>query len=156
MSAATTVRKFLEERHVRCDMVPHPHTATALDAAMSAQISAECVAKAVMVGDDSGYMMAVVPASHQVKLKRLRDATGRNLHFVPELEFAQMFPDCEVGAIPALGKAYGMDMVWDDALAEKSDIYFEAGDHESLMHVSGRDFVELMRDYRHGRISVHR
>lgn len=156
MATATTVRKYLEEHHVRCDTVPHPATATTLGAAMAAQISADCVAKAVMLGDEKGYMMAVVPASHQVKLKRLREATGRDLHLVREMEFAQMFPDCEVGAIPPIGRAYGMDMVWDDSLAAKSDIYFEAGDHESLMHVSGKDFIDMMVDCKHGCISVHR
>jgi len=47
-----------------------------------------------------------------------------------------------------------MPMIWDDCLAEKSDIYFEAGDHESLMHVNSRDFVDLVRSSSHGCIST--
>lgn len=154
MSTAMTLSRFLKEHHVECDPMIHPHTATSWESAMAANVEPDCVAKAVMLGDERGLMMAVVPASHQVKMKQLRKATGRHLHFVSEDEFAAMFPDCEVGAIPAVGQAYGMETVWDDCLAEQSDIYFEAGDHECLMHVRTRDFVDMMRDSRHGRISV--
>lgn len=157
MTTATTLRKFLQAHHVECETVPHPHTATTLDSAIAARINSDCMAKAVMLGDDDGQMvMAVLPASHQLKLKQVRKATGRHLHLVREMDFAQLFPDCEVGAIPALGNAYGMDMVWDDCLADQSDIFLEAGDHESLVHVTGRDFIDLVRDCRHGSISVHR
>jgi Ala-tRNA(Pro) deacylase len=151
-----TIQKFLEEHHVQCDMMAHPYTATAMEAALAANVDVDCMAKAVLVGDERGLMMAVVPASHQLRLRQLRKETGRNLHMVAEPEFAARFPDCEVGAIPPLGPAYGMDMVWDDCLAEQSDIYFEAGDHESVMHVTARDFVDMMRDCQHGCISRHR
>ena len=156
MSTATTIRNYLQQHHVECDAMIHHHTATALESALAANVDADCVAKAVMVGDERGLMMAVVPASHQVKMKRLREATGRNLHLLKEGDFARRFPDCEIGAIPAIGHAYGMEMVWDDCLAEHADIYFEAGDHECLMHVSTRDFIDMVGDSRHGRISSQR
>lgn len=153
MSTATTIRNYLQQHHVECDAMHHPHTATAFESAMAANVDADCVAKAVMVGDELGLMMAVVPASRQVKIRELRKATGRNLHMLREGDFARRFFDCEVGAIPPIGQAYGMEMVWDDSLAEQLDIYFEAGDHECLMHVSGRDFIDMVGDSRHGRIS---
>jgi Ala-tRNA(Pro) deacylase len=154
MSTANAIRRFLEDHHVRSETMPHAHTATALASARVAQVDAESMAKAVMVGDDQGLLMAVVPASHYVEMRELRRQTGRPLHLVPEREFAGRFPDCELGAIPPFGEAYGMPMIWDDCLAEKSDIYFEAGDHESLMHLSARDFVDLVRSSSHGCISI--
>lgn len=156
MSTATTIRNYLQQHHVECDTMRHHHTATAFESAMAANVDADCVAKAVMVGDDRGLMMAVVPASHQVRMRSLRAATGRDLHLLKEDEFARRFPDCEIGAIPAIGRAYGMEMVWDDCLAEHPDVYFEAGDHECLMHVSSRDFIDMAGDSRHGRISRQR
>lgn len=86
MSTATTIRNYLKQHHVECDAMHHPHTATALESAMVANVDADCVAKAVMVGDELGLMMAVVPASHQLKIKRLRQTTGRNLHLLTERE----------------------------------------------------------------------
>ncbi|MDO8931264.1 MAG: YbaK/EbsC family protein [Rhodocyclaceae bacterium] len=156
MSTATTIQRFLQQHHVECDAMHHPHTATAWESAMATNVEPDCMAKAVMLGDDKGLMMAVVPASHDVKLRQLRRETGRKLRILREREFARLFPDCEVGAIPPIGPAYGMEMVWDDCLAEQSDIYFEAGDHENLMHVSSHDFVDMLRGSRHGCISSQR
>lgn len=153
MATAARLRKFLEDRHIRSESLPHPHTATTQGSATAAHVDADCVAKAVMVGDEQGLMMAVIPASHHVKMKHLRRETGRRLHFIAERDFAAMFPDCEIGAIPPLGAVYGMEMIWDDCLAEQSEIYFEAGDHENLLHVSGREFVDMVRDSPHACIS---
>ncbi len=156
MSTAAMIRKYLDEHHVHYDTKAHAPTATALDAASSAHVAPDCVAKAVMLGDDQGCLMAVIPASHHIRMKELRKATGRQLHLLPEGEFSRLFPDCQVGAVPPLGRAYGLELVWDDCLGEQSEIYFESGDHESLMHVSGRDFIDMVRDSRHGSFSNHR
>ena len=65
-----------------------------------------------------------------------------------------MFADCEVGALPAMGPAYGLETVVDDVLSEQPDIYFEAGDHEQLIHVSAETFHILMGErIRHGQFS---
>jgi Ala-tRNA(Pro) deacylase len=56
----------------------------------------------------------------------------------------ECFPDCDAGAVPALGPAYGLDTIWDDGLLERSDLYFDAGDHEPLLHVSTTDFAGML------------
>jgi Ala-tRNA(Pro) deacylase len=61
----------------------------------------------------------------------------------------------EVGAIPPLGQAYGIEVVVDDSLGENSDIYFEAGDHTSLIHMRSKDFKDLMKTAQHGTFSRH-
>ena len=43
-----------------------------------------------------------------------------------------LFKDCEFGAVPPLGLAYGMSTVIDDCLSEQPEIYFEAGDHDRI------------------------
>jgi hypothetical protein len=55
--------------------------------------------------------------------------------------------------VPALGAAYGLKVVVDDSLAQLSDIYFEAGDHSNLVHVSGTSFQKLMANARHGKFT---
>ena len=79
---------------------------------------------------------------------------NRNLGLAAESELGNLFFDCEIGALPALGPAYGVETVVDDALAEQPDIYFEAGDHEQLIHVSAETFQALLGDaIRHGHFS---
>jgi Ala-tRNA(Pro) deacylase len=55
-----------------------------------------------------------------------------------------MFDDCAEGAIPPLGDAYGYEVILDNSLASLSDVYFEAGSHTDLVHLSGNDFRALM------------
>jgi Ala-tRNA(Pro) deacylase len=55
-----------------------------------------------------------------------------------------------------LSNAYGLDVIWDEQLTNASEIYIEAGDHESLIHLHGEDFCKLMEDLPHNIISTGR
>ena len=70
-----------------------------------------------------------------------------------ESEFKALFDDCEQGAVPALGEAYGIQVIWDDELAYTADIYIEAGDHEHLIWLERKDFKKLMASLPHTIIS---
>ncbi|MCK4834799.1 MAG: hypothetical protein KAT12_08470 [Gammaproteobacteria bacterium] len=54
-----------------------------------------------------------------------------------------------------IGDAYGIEVIFDDRLNECGDVYFEAGDHTDLVHVSVIDFRGLMGNACHGEISHH-
>ena len=69
-----------------------------------------------------------------------------------EDEFARLFGDCEAGAVPPLGPAYRIETYLDDALTSLANVYFEAGDHRTLIHVTGDEFHRLMRTVPHGQI----
>jgi Ala-tRNA(Pro) deacylase len=77
----------------------------------------------------------------------------RPVSMATEEEIATLFPDCEIGAIPPVGAAYGLETVVDDSFDRVSDIYFEAGDHRSLVHISDKEFHNLMMDCRYCHIS---
>ena len=59
---------------------------------------------------------------------------------------AGLFPDCEEGAVPPVGKAYGLRSLLDRALLEQPEIFFEAGDHEHLLKMSGQNFQALQAE----------
>jgi Ala-tRNA(Pro) deacylase len=63
------------------------------------------------------------------------------------------YADCEPGAVPALGEAYGIQVIWDDDLQYTADVYIEAGDHEHLIRLERRDFRNLMKSLPHTVIS---
>lgn len=46
--------------------------------------------------------------------------------------------------------AYGTQTWLDDSLLAHPDVYFEAGDHQELVHMSLAQFVDLMADARRG------
>jgi len=124
--------------------------------AEAAQISGEQVAKGVLLKDESGYLLAVLPASYNIRVGTLRDLLNRPVELAPESDLVAVFPDCEVGAVPALGSAYDVPTVVDDSLVKLSEIYFEAGDHEELIKVTGAAFADLLGPAEHLRFGVHK
>lgn len=150
MAVAETVHRFLVQHAIDYDLVPHPHTGSSHESAQAAHISEDHIAKAVLVKDEAGYAMVVVPASHWVEMKHLRKELNRELHLAEETEMGSLFPDCEVGAVPPLGPAYGIETFLDEAIVSLANVYFEAGDHQQLIHVSGDGFLALLSGVRQG------
>ena len=155
MYLSHTVTRFLGNRSVPYESIPHRHTMTSNQTAFSAHVPRDKVAKAVLFGDEEHYVLAIIPASGRVDTDALRDLVGaRSIMLAGEDEIAMMFPDCELGAIPAVGPAYGLDTVVDASLLVQPDVYFEGGDHEHLVHVTGADFRRLMTGVKRGLISL--
>jgi Ala-tRNA(Pro) deacylase len=144
MSIAKTVKSYLDSHQLSYEILQHPHTSSSAETADAAYIWDDQLAKSVLLEDERGYVMAVLPASHRVDLKKLRHAMHRHLEFATEAELARIFGDCEVGAIPPLGEAYGIPVVWDDHLSNLGCVYFEAGDHEDLVYMGGAEFRQLL------------
>ena len=154
MATALTVQQFLDESRLPFDLVTHPHSSTSLQSAKAAHIAPLQLAKAVLLEEHGQLVMAVLPATKHVHLGTLRHQFKRDFGLATEQAVRQTFGDCEPGAIPALGGAYGIETIWDDSLMSSADLYFEAGDHENLVHLRTEYFLELVRDCQHGEFSV--
>ena len=152
MALALTLRKYLAENGVAYDLLPHTHTSSSMNTAGAAHIEAECLAKSVILEDEDGYLMAIVPATKHVKIGKVNKALNRHMGLATEPELESIFFDCELGAIPAIGNAYSMETIVDDHLSEQPDIYLEAGDHEDLVHIKGSSFRRLMKHSAHAKI----
>jgi Ala-tRNA(Pro) deacylase len=108
----------------------------------------------VVLEDEQGFLMVVLPSSRQVNMQELHRQLNRNLVLATENELGGLFADCEIGALPPIGPAYGVETVVDDAIAEQPDIFFEAGDHEQLIHVTAETFQTLLgENVQRGRFS---
>ena len=154
MATAITVRQFLDESRLPFELVTHPHSSTSLQSARAAHIAPLQLAKAVLLEVQGQLVMAVLPATMHLHLGTLRHHFKRDFGMATEQTVRQTFGDCDPGAIPALGGAYGIETIWDDSLMDCADLYFEAGDHEHLVHVRTEDFLELVRECQHGDFSV--
>ena len=155
MGIAISLRSFLESHHLAYETVYHEYAESSQRCASAAHRPGEKVAKAVLLKDDDGYMLAVLPATHRLHFGQLHHTLKRHVGLATEYETTALFSDCQVGAIPPAGLLYDIDTVVDDALLEQSDIYFEAGDHNHLIHMSREDFKKLMGDATHTSISYH-
>lgn len=149
MSIAITLKNYLEQTGVEYELVPHPYSRNSIETAEQAHIPPEKLAKSVILEDEGGYLMAVCPATCKIKLGDLYHETNRKLQFANEAELADMLGDCVLGAVPPVGDLYDIDVIVDTELFMQPDVYFEAGDHEDLIHVSAEGFQQLMRNAEH-------
>jgi Ala-tRNA(Pro) deacylase len=144
MAIASRVEDYMARHGVHYDVIAHPHSHSSMETAQLAHVRGELVAKSVVLEDDDGFVMAVLPSTCHVRLGQLSRQLNRNLRLATESELSSLFADCDLGAIPPVGLAYGVPTVMDEALANQPEIYFEAGDHEMLIRMKRDDFGVLM------------
>lgn len=145
MAISLKLRNYLNRCGVAFEEVPHERTMHAAQAAQAAHVPGRRLAKSVLVRAGDEYVLAVVPASRRVELERLERWLGRPVNLADELESVTIFGDCELGALPPIGAAFGLEAIVDDELMSGDDIYFEGGDHRTLVHVQAGDWRHLVR-----------
>ena len=102
-------------------------------------------AKTVIIKVDDKIAMAVLPASYRIDFDGLKKAlNSKKIELATEEEFAKLFPDCEIGAMPPFGNLYNMDVYVDDSLTEDDEITFNACSHNELMRMAYKDFEKLV------------
>lgn len=153
MSIAKTVENYLQQHGIAYTVVQHPPSISSKQTAEAAHIPPDRIAKAVVLADDKGFLMAVIPGDRHVQVHKLSDKLGRRLELVHESRIAPIFKDCEPGAIPPVGPAYGMETIVDDSLVGREKVFFIGGDHEKLMCTDGEAFLRLLSAARHGQFS---
>lgn len=153
MPMSPTVHTCLSNAGVEYEVVRHPHSHSSTETAQTAAIPGDQLAKTILLEDEQGYVGAVLPSTHHLRLPKLWDQTGRRLSFADESDIRQVFKDCELGAIPPVCTAYGMKTLMDESMSTQPDIYFEAGDHETLIHMRTEQFMRLMEHAEKGHFS---
>ena len=155
MAMALTLEEYLKDSEVSYDILTHTPTMNSMSTAAAAHVSGDLIAKSVILEDESGYLMVVVPATHHLNLGHVSNLLNRRLGLATEEELAELFWDCDLGAIPPIGDAYGMEVIMDESLGSCPDVFFESGDHTHLVHMTGKEFRELMSHVDHAQISYH-
>ncbi len=136
--------EVLSERHVHFERLRHRPTFTANRMAQTLHVHGKEVAKAVLLRAGFGYVLAVLPATHQVDLCLVREELGEEwVELASEREVEQLFADCEPGAHPPFGSLYNIQTLMDESLAEDDAIVFEGQNHEEAYRIAFRDYEAL-------------
>jgi Ala-tRNA(Pro) deacylase len=154
MSIAPILQRYLDQ-NVTYDVIQHDTTMSSARTAEVCHISGDCLAKGIVLRRDGGYMLAVLPASHHILLQDLRLQLDDKVDLASEEEIAQLYRDCANGAVPPVGACYGLDVIVDESIVAQPEIYMEAGDHATLIHLNHEQFARLTADARRGRFSIH-
>src|SRR5581483_4134960 len=130
-------------------------TMSSARSAQACHVPGDRVAKAIVLRRNDGYMLAVLPALHHLRLASLRERLGDDVDMANENEVSGIFADCANGAVPPAGICYGLKLIVEDSIQKEPEVYMEAGDHETLLHLSRSQFARLTADAMHGHFSMH-
>ena len=140
------LKQFLDTQGIKYVAISHSRAYTAQEIAACAHIPGKDLAKTVIVKLDQKMAMVVLPATKKVNLDVLKDITGVNkVELATEAEFKDMFPGCELGAMPPFGNLYDMEVFVAEPLAEDDQIAFNAGSHTELIKLAYSDFERLVK-----------
>lgn len=138
--------EFLDMSRVCYAHTRHSLAYTALEVAFAEHISPHKLAKTVVYATDQGYGLAVLPADTIVSMRALGAyLNDPNLRLATEHELKQLFPACEVGAMPPLGNMFYLPVIVDSSVAEQEFIAFNGGTHRDVFHMSYGDFDRLVK-----------
>ncbi len=140
------LKELLNAHAVRYTVMSHPSAYTAQEIAQATLIPGKALAKTVMVKIDGRLSMGVLPAAYRIDLAALKEAVGAaTVELASESEFAEIFPDCETGAMPPFGNLYGLPVLVAQSLTENQEIAFNAGTHTEVIKMDFADFARLVK-----------
>lgn len=154
MTISPTLHQYLAAEGIEYTEIPHVLTMSSALTAQACHVSGDRLAKAIVLRRSDGYLLAVLPASHRLRLADLRARFGDDIALAAESEIDRLFEDCAHGAVPAAGICYGLDVIVDDGIRMQPDVYMEAGDHETLLHLGRAQFARLTAGSLHGCFSA--
>ena len=146
MPILAKLREFLEAHKVPYSVHSHPEAYTAQEIAALQHVKGRQLAKVVMAKAGAGFVMLVLPADHRVDFGGLKAVLGgQEVRLAQEAEFRDLFPGCEVGAMPPFGNLYGLPVYVDRSLEKDAEIVFNAGTHALTAKVALRDYLALVK-----------
>jgi Ala-tRNA(Pro) deacylase len=144
MQCKQRLEQYLADNSVQFTGQHHRRAYSAQHIAALEHVSGKEFAKVVMVMADDRPVMAVVPAARWLRLDQARAALDADeVRLANEAEFAPLFPDCEVGAMPPFGNLYDVPVYVDEDLAGNEEIVIQAGTHEDTVRLRYDDFARL-------------
>jgi Ala-tRNA(Pro) deacylase len=142
------VPDYLAEQQVRFETLWHAPAFSAQQRAKVLHVPGRQVAKSVLLAAAEGFLLAVLPATHQIDPFRLAHELGGPVRLADDREIARVFRDCEWGVVPPFGTLYGLSTLLDDSLAADDLLIFEGNTHVEAVRVRCADFERLEKPRR--------
>jgi Ala-tRNA(Pro) deacylase len=138
--------QYLERNGIRYSHSVHRPALTAIETAAAECMPPHDLAKPVVYVGSTGFGIAVVPADELVDLLEVGRLLGISyIRLANEAELAELFPDCELGAMPPFGQPYEMPVLLDAEVAAQEFVAFAIGTHRDVVRMSGADYRKLVR-----------
>lgn len=147
MTVSARLKTFLDDNRIHYTVMTHTPAYTAQAAAATLHVPGKELAKTVVLRAGEDTLLAVLPASHHVSLKKLGAIVGKPVRLATEQEFADLFSECELGAMPPFGQLYNLPVYMDETLTADEEIIFNAGTHRDAVRMRYEDFARLAKPW---------
>ena len=137
---------YLRSVHVPFTAFSHEAAFSAQQGAARSHVPGRSWAKTVICFAGDEPIAAVVPANLMVDLEQLRVlADAAAIRLACERELAEIYPDCELGAISPFTSRWSMRVFVDRTFVGEPEMVFSAGTHTDAIRMHYGDFAELTR-----------
>jgi Ala-tRNA(Pro) deacylase len=137
------IADYLADQLVPFEALLHAPAFSSSRRARHLRLAGRDVARAVLLVGPEGFLLAVLPATHEIDLSVLMRYWGGPVRLARVEEAARLFFDCEWGAVPAFGNLYGLPTLLDESVPASAQVVFEIGSHFQDVRLSCEDFERL-------------
>lgn len=135
------LQSYLDDMGASYRVSRHPIAYTAQDLAAAEHVPGRQVIKPVVVKADGRFVMCALPASYRIDLDALRaQLQAHEVSLAEEVKLADLFPGCELGAEPPIGRLFGLPMLMDESITADDRVTFQAGTHSDAVTMSLAEF----------------
>jgi Ala-tRNA(Pro) deacylase len=146
MTNVSKLVKYLSDNGVDFRVQSHLPAYSAHNVAMATHVHDSKVAKVLAIHAGAQVWIAALRADHYIDQRLLSDVLETHaIRLASEEELEELFPSCEVGAMPPFGNLYGLPVLVDKALAGDEDIVFNACTHTESVRMKFSDYERLVK-----------
>ena len=137
------VESYLKKTNKKFEEISHKTVYTAYDLAQTLKKELKSIAKTLVIQADKAYILAIVPASARLDLKKLKKALGVKKISIPDEKIMIKVFRVKPGAISAFGKLHKVKTVIDKSLTKVKDIILQTGSFTDSVRMKVKDFIEI-------------
>jgi Ala-tRNA(Pro) deacylase len=129
--------RWLEDKGIDYEIHEHERALTALATARAEGVDPKTFEKVIWVRTAEGRDgLIVLDADDHLDLRKARELLkSRKVSLVDEEEIERLAPECDPGAMPAVGALFGLTTYADLAVRAEPEISFNAGSHTHAVRV---------------------
>ena len=139
------LKEVFDQAKISYEVYNHPRAFTTQEIAARQHITGRAMAKVVVLRVDGSFIMAVLPSNRMISFGNVKTSLGaKEVALATEEQFAILFPECEIGAMPPFGNLFGLPVYADPAMSRYDFIYFNAGNHLQTVRIKYEDYKRLV------------
>lgn len=137
MPISSKIKKFLDDKGVKYDLVEHKKVFTAFDKSQTLKLPEKIIVKTLVMKTDKNICLAAIPANRILDLKAFKKITkSKKVGFVSEKIIKQKLKGIKIGAIPPLGSLWNIKTYFDKSLLKEKKLIMNGGSYNLSIMLS--------------------